>query len=222
MPDGGQLAEGHIILTAAHVCANSTFIQVKLSESPDRHMARVYKVLHECDLAMLIVDEANSFEVRLVIHHRRPAASGPIRLAYPGAARSSILSPDNWHGLWNPAFSHVCSVKVPLFPFYSSVFSCALSSNSENERFLSRAPDMLRVQRRQRGAGDAPMAGLHPNAGLKDSRACNVLTIWLLWSSVFLRYNPTEALLSRVEYRYSLCFSWERALQLHARRLLCS
>ena len=40
----GELAEGHIILTAAHVIANSTFIQVQLSDSPERHLAEVSQV----------------------------------------------------------------------------------------------------------------------------------------------------------------------------------
>lgn len=63
MPGGtGEVAEAHIILTAAHVIANSTFIQVQLSDSPERYMGRVHSVLHECDLALIAVDEDNSFE----------------------------------------------------------------------------------------------------------------------------------------------------------------
>lgn len=58
----GELADKHIILTAAHVVANSTFIQVQLSDSPERHLAHVYQVLHECDLALITCDEENSFE----------------------------------------------------------------------------------------------------------------------------------------------------------------
>jgi len=58
----GTKAGEHVILTAAHVVANSTFIQVQLSDSPERHMARVLAVLHECDLALIAVDEDNSFE----------------------------------------------------------------------------------------------------------------------------------------------------------------
>jgi hypothetical protein len=44
----GELAEGHIILTAAHVIANSTFIQVQLSDSSERHLASVYQVCRAC------------------------------------------------------------------------------------------------------------------------------------------------------------------------------
>ena len=49
IPGGeGELSEGHIILTAAHVVANSTFMQVQLSDSPDRHMGTVFKVRIRC------------------------------------------------------------------------------------------------------------------------------------------------------------------------------
>eukprot|EP00240_Pyramimonas_obovata_P002994 CAMPEP_0118926744 /NCGR_PEP_ID=MMETSP1169-20130426/4365_1 /TAXON_ID=36882 /ORGANISM="Pyramimonas obovata, Strain CCMP722" /LENGTH=624 /DNA_ID=CAMNT_0006868361 /DNA_START=264 /DNA_END=2138 /DNA_ORIENTATION=- len=58
----GDITDTHIVLTAAHVIANSTFIQVQLSDSPDRHMGRVCAVLHECDLALIAIDEDNSFE----------------------------------------------------------------------------------------------------------------------------------------------------------------
>ena len=48
---------GGLILTAAHVVANSTFIQVQLANSPDKVPARVVSVLHEVDLALVAVDE---------------------------------------------------------------------------------------------------------------------------------------------------------------------
>ena len=48
---------GGLILTAAHVVANSTFIQVQLANSPDKVAARVVSVLHEVDLALVAVDE---------------------------------------------------------------------------------------------------------------------------------------------------------------------
>jgi len=48
---------GGLILTAAHVVANSTFIQVQLASSPDKVAARVVSVLHEVDLALVAVDE---------------------------------------------------------------------------------------------------------------------------------------------------------------------
>ena len=48
---------GGLILTAAHVVANSTYIQVQLANSPDKVPARVVSVLHEVDLALVAVDE---------------------------------------------------------------------------------------------------------------------------------------------------------------------
>ena len=48
---------GGLILTAAHVVANSTYIQVQLANSPEKVPARVVSVLHEVDLALVAVDE---------------------------------------------------------------------------------------------------------------------------------------------------------------------
>lgn len=46
------------ILTAAHVVADQTFLQVQRTgvESPDKFVASVHAVRHECDLALLSVD----------------------------------------------------------------------------------------------------------------------------------------------------------------------
>ena len=46
---------GGLILTAAHVVANATFIQVQLANSPEKHVGRVVSVLHEVDLALVEV-----------------------------------------------------------------------------------------------------------------------------------------------------------------------
>jgi len=48
---------GGVILTAAHVVANATFIQVQLANSPDKHVGKVVSVLHEVDLALVEVHE---------------------------------------------------------------------------------------------------------------------------------------------------------------------
>ena len=48
---------GGLILTAAHVVANNTFIQVQLANSPEKYTAKVLHVLHEVDLALVQVDE---------------------------------------------------------------------------------------------------------------------------------------------------------------------
>jgi S1-C subfamily serine protease len=48
---------GGVILTAAHVVANATFIQVQLANSPEKHVGKVVSVLHEVDLALVEVQE---------------------------------------------------------------------------------------------------------------------------------------------------------------------
>lgn len=45
------------ILTGAHVVADATFLQVQETSSPDKVVARVVCVGHECDLALLTVDD---------------------------------------------------------------------------------------------------------------------------------------------------------------------
>lgn len=48
---------GGVILTAAHVVANATFIQVQLANSPEKHIGKVISVLHEVDLALVEVQD---------------------------------------------------------------------------------------------------------------------------------------------------------------------
>jgi S1-C subfamily serine protease len=49
------------ILTGAHVIANGTFIQVQKPSQPDKAIARVKAVSHDCDLALLEVVEPRAF-----------------------------------------------------------------------------------------------------------------------------------------------------------------
>ena len=51
---GGRL----LILTAAHVISDATFLQCQRvgAENPDKHIATVFAVRHECDLALLEVE----------------------------------------------------------------------------------------------------------------------------------------------------------------------
>lgn len=58
----GCIIEGRRIITNAHVVSNSTFLQVKRSDQAKRFNARVQVVAHECDLAMLKVDDESFFE----------------------------------------------------------------------------------------------------------------------------------------------------------------
>ena len=49
------------ILTGAHVVANATFLQVQKPSQPDKAVARVKAVSHDCDLALLEVVEPATF-----------------------------------------------------------------------------------------------------------------------------------------------------------------
>lgn len=53
----GVVIEGGRILTGAHVIANATFLQVQKPSDPDKAVARVEAVCHDCDLALLAVDD---------------------------------------------------------------------------------------------------------------------------------------------------------------------
>ncbi len=53
----GVVIEGGRILTGAHVVANATFLQVQKPSNPDKVVARVQAVCHDCDLALLAVDD---------------------------------------------------------------------------------------------------------------------------------------------------------------------
>src|SRR5690349_24221917 len=57
---GVVIAPGEI-LTGAHVIANATFIQVQKPSMPDKAIARVKAVSHDCDLALLEVVEPRHF-----------------------------------------------------------------------------------------------------------------------------------------------------------------
>ena len=51
---GVVIAPGKI-LTGAHVVANATFLQVQKVSDPDKLVARVEAISHDCDLALLTV-----------------------------------------------------------------------------------------------------------------------------------------------------------------------
>lgn len=53
---GVVIAPGRV-LTAAHVVANATFLQVQKVSEPDKLVARVAAVCHDCDLALLEVSD---------------------------------------------------------------------------------------------------------------------------------------------------------------------
>jgi len=50
-----------LMLTGAHVVANATFLQIQKLSAPDKAIARVKAVSHDCDLALLEVIEPHNF-----------------------------------------------------------------------------------------------------------------------------------------------------------------
>lgn len=50
-----------LLLTGAHVVANATFLQIQKLSHPDKAIARVKAVSHDCDLALLEVTEPANF-----------------------------------------------------------------------------------------------------------------------------------------------------------------
>jgi S1-C subfamily serine protease len=57
----GCIISGNRILTNAHVVADQTFIQVKRAGEAQKYNAAVAMVAHECDLALLVVDDPSFF-----------------------------------------------------------------------------------------------------------------------------------------------------------------
>jgi len=53
----GVIIGSHQILTGAHVVANATFLQIQKISDPDKLVARLVAVCHDCDLALLTVDD---------------------------------------------------------------------------------------------------------------------------------------------------------------------
>ena len=62
-----------LLLTGAHVVANATFLQVQKPSQPDKAIARVRAVSHDCDLALLEVVEPSDFLADI-----EPAELGPM------------------------------------------------------------------------------------------------------------------------------------------------
>jgi S1-C subfamily serine protease len=58
----GCIISGNRILTSAHVVSNQTFIQVRRFGETDKYIARVLAVGHDCDLALLAVEDKAFFK----------------------------------------------------------------------------------------------------------------------------------------------------------------
>ena len=58
----GCVISGNQIITNAHVVSDETFIQVRKESNPTKYTARVKSIGHDCDLAILTVDDPKFFE----------------------------------------------------------------------------------------------------------------------------------------------------------------
>lgn len=58
----GAIIAGNRILTNAHVVSDHTFIQVKKDDDPKKFTAKVVAIGHDCDLALLEVDDPRFFD----------------------------------------------------------------------------------------------------------------------------------------------------------------
>jgi len=58
----GVIVEGNMILTAAHVVTDATYIEIKKHEDPKKYFAYVKWIAHDADLALLKVEEASFFK----------------------------------------------------------------------------------------------------------------------------------------------------------------
>ena len=58
----GCILNGNRILTNAHVVSDQTFIQVKKYSDPKKYTAKIVAIGHDCDLAVLEVEDENFFK----------------------------------------------------------------------------------------------------------------------------------------------------------------
>lgn len=58
----GAIIKGNRILTNAHVVADATILQVQKENDPVKYKAEVLYIAHDCDLALLIVEDPSFFE----------------------------------------------------------------------------------------------------------------------------------------------------------------
>jgi S1-C subfamily serine protease len=63
----GFIISGNRILTNAHVVADQAFVMVRKHGSPERFAARVLAAGHDCDLALLAVEDPSFFDSTLPV-----------------------------------------------------------------------------------------------------------------------------------------------------------
>jgi S1-C subfamily serine protease len=76
----GSIIDGEVILTAAHVVSNVTYLQVRREGDPRRYTASVVAVSHEADLALITAEDPAFFE-----------GTTPLRLGELPEARQEVV-----------------------------------------------------------------------------------------------------------------------------------
>lgn len=94
MTGSGAIIKDKMILTNAHVVSDSTYIQVQKENSPQKYDAHIVHIGHECDLALLTVDDPDFFTgtTELEFNQQIPALKSIVTTyGYPsGGQRISI------------------------------------------------------------------------------------------------------------------------------------
>jgi len=92
----GFVIEGNRVLTNAHVVSNARFLSLERENDPKRYIARVEHVAHDCDLAVLKVEDPKFFEgaIPLPLSEKIPQIESSVSVyGYPiGGKRLSVTT----------------------------------------------------------------------------------------------------------------------------------
>src|SRR5450432_2012656 len=64
----GFVIDGSRVLTNAHVVSNTRFIDIEKEDDPKKYVAHVEFIGHDCDLAVLKIEDANFFKNTVPLH----------------------------------------------------------------------------------------------------------------------------------------------------------
>ena len=82
------------VLTNAHVVSDQTFVQVRRHGSSVKYQARVYAVGHDCDMAVLTVDDPSFFDHSSFAPAPAPASAPNSAAADFGGSRDGVVDDD--------------------------------------------------------------------------------------------------------------------------------
>ena len=92
----GFIIDGNRVLTNAHVVSNARFISVERENDPKHYLAKVRHIAHDCDLAVLEVEDPNFFKgtVALSFTNQIPQIESSVSVyGYPiGGDRLSVTT----------------------------------------------------------------------------------------------------------------------------------